>query len=77
MVTSEDIRAAHEKLEAAKEADNVEAIEAGEVKRKPCKYTDCEHYYSDGSYCIEVICYGKPGITVAEMEPLIAGGRTL
>lgn len=48
-----------------------------EVERKPCKYVDCEHYYSDGSFCIEVICYGRPGITVAEMEPLIAGGRAI
>ncbi|MCX6668888.1 MAG: hypothetical protein NTV25_03655 [Methanothrix sp.] len=48
-----------------------------EVERKPCENAQCEHYYSDGEPCIKIKCMGWPGITVEEMGPKIAGGRTI
>jgi hypothetical protein len=44
-------------------------------ERKPCTATDCRHYHSDGSPCIEIGCLGPMGVTVEEMGPHIAGGR--
>ena len=46
-------------------------------ERKPCTATDCEHYHSDGSYCIEIDCWGPigAGIAVKDLVSRIAGGR--
>jgi|GEM_PF-6793955 len=39
-----------------------------------CPHKECDRYLSDGSWCIENGCFGKIGITVAEMVPKIALG---
>jgi hypothetical protein len=47
------------------------------IDRTPCTATDCEHYHSDGSYCIEIDCWGPigAGIAVKDLVSRIAGGR--
>jgi hypothetical protein len=47
------------------------------TERTPCREKTCKHYYSDGSYCIEVGCFGGfPGedVFVKDCVPSIAGG---